>query len=58
MTAGKSLGDEMRLVSRVELVAEILHVPLHRSGRDAELLRALLRGQTSCNALKDFSLTL
>jgi len=42
MAAGQSLGDEMRLVARVELVAEIFDVPLDRSRSNPELLSALL----------------
>jgi len=43
VAAGQRLGDEVRLVARIELVAEVLDVPLDGAGRDPQLLRALLR---------------
>jgi hypothetical protein len=55
---GERLGDQVRLVARVQLVAEILDVPLDRARGDAELLRALLGGQSAGNALQDLALAL
>jgi hypothetical protein len=43
VTGREGLGDQMRLVARVELVAEVLDVALDRSRRDSELQRTLLR---------------
>jgi hypothetical protein len=55
VTAGKSFGDEMRLVARVELVAQILHVPFDGARGDSELLRALLGREAARDALKHFA---
>jgi len=55
---GERLGDQVRLVARVQLVAEILDVPLDRARGDAELLRALLGRQPAGNALQDLALAL
>src|SRR3954469_16826489 len=55
-TRGKSLGDQMRLVPSVELVAQILDVTLHGSRRDAQLLRALLGRQALGDTLQHFAL--
>ena len=41
VAAGKSLGNQMRLVARVELVAEVFDVALHRPRCDPKLLGAL-----------------
>jgi hypothetical protein len=56
--AGKRLGDEVRLVARVELVAQILDMSFDRAGSNAELLGALLGGEPACDALKHFTLAL
>jgi hypothetical protein len=54
--AGNRFRHEMRLVPGMQLVAEVFHVALDGAGRDAELLRALFRGQSPGNALQDLSL--
>src|SRR5690348_7211376 len=56
--AGKRLGDEVRLVARVKLVAQILDMSFDRAGSNAELLGALLGGEPACDALKHFTLAL
>ena len=58
MAGCQGLGDKVRLVAGVELVAEIFDVPLDGARRDAQLLRALLGGQPECDALQDLALTL
>ena len=58
VAGGKRLGDQVRLIARVELVAEIFDVTLNRARRDSELLRALFRGEAAGDALKHLALTL
>lgn len=58
MAGCQGFGDKVRLVARVELVAEIFDVPLDGARRYAQLLRALLGGQPECDALQDLALTL
>jgi len=58
VTAGECLGDQVRLVPRVQLVAEVLDVALHGPRSDAEFLRALLRREAACNALQDLAFPL
>jgi hypothetical protein len=58
MAGGESLGDEVRLVPRVQLVAEIFDMTLNRTGSDPQLESALLRGQPSRDAVQDFALSL
>ena len=58
MAAGQSLGDQMRLVLGVELVAEILDVALNGPRSDPESLGALLGRQTAGNALQHLALSL
>jgi hypothetical protein len=58
VAAGERLGDEMRLVLGVQLVAEILDVPLNRPRSNPELLRALLRRQPAGDALQDLAFPL
>ena len=58
MAARKRLGHQVRLVLRMQLVAEVLNVPLDRARSDAELHSALLRRKPACDALQDFALTL
>lgn len=58
VAGAEGLRDQVRLVSRVELVAEVFDVALNRSRRDAELLRALLGRHALCDALKHLSLPL
>lgn len=58
MAAGERLRDEVRLVARVELVAEVFDVSLYGPWSDAELLRALLRRKTARDALKDVALAI
>lgn len=48
---GERLGDEVRFVSCVELVAEVLDVTFHGSRRDPQFLRALLRRKPAGDAL-------
>jgi len=55
---GERLGDQMRLVPGVELVAEIFDVALDSPRRDSELLSALLRGEPAGDTLQDLALTL
>ena len=54
MTARDRFRDEVRLVPRVELVAEIFDVPFDRSRGDPELLRTLFRRKTPSDALEHF----
>ena len=56
MAAGQGLGHQVRLIARVQLVAEVFDVPLDRPRRDAEFLRALLGRHSLCDALKHFPL--
>ena len=56
--AAQCLGDEVRLVPGVQLVAEVFDVTLHRARGDAELLRALLGRESASNALKHLALAL
>jgi hypothetical protein len=58
VAARKGLGDKVRLVARVELVAKIFDVALDGPGRDPELLRALLRGEAAGDALEHLALAL
>jgi len=58
MTARQGLGDKVRLVFGVQLVAQVFDVTFDRARGDAQLLRALLRREPTCNALQDFSLSL
>ena len=58
MAGGKRLGDQVRLVPRIQLVAEILHMALDRPRSDAELLGTLLGGKSAGNALQDLTLAL
>ena len=58
VTGGKRLGDQVRFVPRVELVAEILDVTLDGAGGDAELLCALLGRQPLGDALQNFALAI
>jgi hypothetical protein len=58
MAAGQGLGDQVRLVFRVELVAEILDMALDGPRSDPELLGALLRRQTAGDALQHLALSL
>ena len=48
----------MRLVARVELVAKVLDVTLDGTRSNAELLRALLRRESPCDALENLSFSL
>jgi len=57
VAGGKRLGDQVRLVARVELVAEVLDVPLDRARCNPQLLRALLRRATAGNALEHLDLS-
>jgi hypothetical protein len=57
VAAGKSLGDQVRLVARMKFVAEIFDVPLDRSRRNAQLQGALLRGKPASDALKHLPLS-
>ena len=52
------LGDEVRLIAGMQLVSEILDVPLYGSRGNTELLRALLGRQSARNALEHFALAL
>ena len=58
MPARERLSDEVRLVARIELVAEVLDMPLDGSRGDAELLGALLRGEALRDAVKHLALAL
>jgi hypothetical protein len=58
VAAGERLGDEMRLVLGVELVAEILDVTFDRSRGDPQLQRALFGGQAAGDALEHLALPL
>ena len=58
MAAGERLGDEVRLVLGVELVAEILDVPFNGAWGDAQLLRTLFRRHPAGNALQDLAFAL
>ena len=58
VAAGERLGDQVRLVLGVELVAEVFDVPFDSARGDAQLLRALLGGQTPGDALQHLALTL
>ena len=55
---GERLGDQVRLVARIQLVAEILYMALDRPRSDAELLGTLLGGKSAGNALQDLALAL
>jgi len=57
VAARKCLGDQVRLVARVELVAKIFDVPLNRPWRDPQLQRALLGRVPAGNALKHLNLS-
>lgn len=57
-TARHGLGDEVRRVPRLQLVAQIFNVALDRPRRDAEFLSALLGREPSSDGLEDFSLTI
>ena len=52
------LGDEVRLIAGMQLVSEILDVPLYSSRCNTELLRALLGRQPARDALEHFALAL
>ena len=56
MAAGECLGDKVRLVAGVELIAEILDVPLDRARGNAQLQRALLGGKATSDAFEHFTL--
>jgi len=58
MAGGERLGDQVRLVARVELVAEIFNMAFDRPRGDPELLRALLGREAGRNALQDLALAL
>ena len=58
VAGSKRLGDQVRLVLRIQLVAEILHMALDRPRRNTELLGTLLGGKPSGNALQDLALAL
>ena len=58
MAARECLGDEVRLVLRVELVAEILDVTLDGPRCNAQLLRALFRREPGRDAPQHLELTL
>ena len=58
MAAGECLGDEVRLVLGVELVAKVLDVALDRAWSNAELLGTLFRRQATRDAFKHLALTL
>jgi hypothetical protein len=58
VAGGECLGNKVRLVARMQLVAEIFDVPFDGARRDSELLGALLGRQAKSNALKDLALTL
>ena len=52
MAADQSLRHEVRLVACVELVSEVLHVPLDRPRSDPEFLGTLLRRESAGDTLK------
>lgn len=52
------LCDQVRLVTGVQLVAQIFDVTLDGPRRDAQLLRALLRREAAGDALQHLALTL
>ena len=56
MAACERLGDEVRLVAGVELVAEVLDVSLDCARSDPELLRALLGREARGDALQHLAL--
>lgn len=58
MAARQRFGHEVWLVSGVQLVAKIFHVPFNGARSDSELLRTLLGGKATRNALKHFALSL
>ena len=58
MAAGERLGNQVRLVLGVELVAEVLDVPFDRPRSDPELLRALLGREAAGDALQHLALPL
>jgi hypothetical protein len=58
MSAGERLRDEVRLVACVQLVAEILDVPLDGARSDAELQGALFGGEAARDAFQHFALAL
>lgn len=58
VTAGERLGDKVRLVARVKLIAEVLDVPFDRAGRYAELLGTLLGGEAACDALENLAFSI
>lgn len=58
VAARERLGDEVRLVARVELIAQVLDVTLDGARGDPELLGALLRGEPASDALEDFPFAL
>jgi hypothetical protein len=58
VAARKGLRHEVRLVTRVELVAEVFDVALDGAWSDPELLRALLRRKSASDALQDLAFSL
>ena len=52
VAADQSLRHEVRLIARVELVAEVLNVPLDGPRSDAEFLGTLLRGESASDAMQ------
>jgi hypothetical protein len=58
VAAGERLGDEVRLVPRMQLVAKVFDVPLDRPRGDPKLLRALLGRQALSDALQHLTLPL
>src|SRR5436309_2960582 len=58
VAARERLGDQVRFVLGVELVAEVFDVPFNGTRSDAQLLCALLGRQAAGDALQHLSLTL
>ena len=58
MAGGERFCHEVRLVARMQFVAEIFDVALNGARRDTELLRALLGRQAERDALQDLALSL
>jgi len=52
------LGNEMRLIARVELVAKIFDVALDGAWSNAQLQRTLLGGEAARDAFQDLALPL
>lgn len=58
VAAGERLGDQVRLIARMQLVPKVFDVSLDRPWGDPELLRALLGRQALSDALQHFTFPL